>query len=45
MSEVLELARRGLVKSHIQGFGLDEATDAYDALSAGQLQGRAVIVP
>jgi propanol-preferring alcohol dehydrogenase len=45
LSEVLELARRGLVKSHIQRFGLDEATDAYDALSAGQLEGRAVIVP
>jgi propanol-preferring alcohol dehydrogenase len=45
LSEVLELARRGLVKSHIQRFGLDEATDAYDALGTGQLEGRAVIVP
>jgi propanol-preferring alcohol dehydrogenase len=45
LSEVLDLARRGLVKAHTQRFGLDEATSAYDALSAGALQGRAVIVP
>jgi propanol-preferring alcohol dehydrogenase len=39
------MARRGLVKSRIEQFGLDEATEAYDALSAGELEGRAVIVP
>ena len=42
---MLDLARRGIVKAHIQRFGLDDATKAYDALSAGQLEGRAVIVP
>ncbi|HZA78024.1 MAG TPA: alcohol dehydrogenase catalytic domain-containing protein [Acidimicrobiales bacterium] len=45
LSEVPDLARQGLVKAHIQRFGLDDATNAYDALSAGQLEGRAVIVP
>jgi alcohol dehydrogenase, propanol-preferring len=45
LSEVLDLARRGLVKAHTQRFGLDQAMDAYDALDAGELEGRAVIVP
>jgi alcohol dehydrogenase, propanol-preferring len=45
LSEVLDLARRGLVKAHVQRFGLDAAGDAYDALGAGELEGRAVIVP
>ncbi|HET6687117.1 MAG TPA: zinc-binding dehydrogenase [Jiangellaceae bacterium] len=45
LSEVLDLARRGLVKAHTQRFGLDQAIDAYDALDAGELEGRAVIVP
>jgi propanol-preferring alcohol dehydrogenase len=45
LGEVLDLARRGLVKAHIQRFGLDAAGDAYDALGAGELEGRAVIVP
>ncbi len=45
LSEVLDLARRGLVKAHVHRFGLDEAVDAYDALRAGELEGRAVIVP
>jgi propanol-preferring alcohol dehydrogenase len=45
LSEVLDLARRGLVKAHVQRFGLDAAGAAYDALGAGELEGRAVIVP
>ena len=45
LSEVLDLARRGLVKAHVHRFGLDEAADAYAALGAGALEGRAVIVP
>ena len=36
---------RGLVKAHVQRFALDAAGDAYDALGAGELEGRAVIVP
>jgi alcohol dehydrogenase, propanol-preferring len=45
LSEVLDLARRGLIKAHVQRFGLDAAGDAYNALVAGTLEGRAVIVP
>ena len=45
LTEVLDLARRGLIKAHVQRFGLDTAGDAYDALAAGTLEGRAVIVP
>ena len=45
LSEVLDLARRGLVKAHTRQFGLGDAINAYDALSAGELEGRAVIVP
>jgi propanol-preferring alcohol dehydrogenase len=45
LGEVLDLARRGLVRAHVHGFGLNEAADAYDALGAGGLEGRAVAVP
>jgi alcohol dehydrogenase, propanol-preferring len=45
LGEVLDLARRGLVKAHTRRFALEQATDAYDALDAGELRGRAVIVP
>ena len=45
LSEVLDLARRDLVKAHVRRFGLDAAGDAYDALAAGTLEGRAVVVP
>jgi alcohol dehydrogenase, propanol-preferring len=45
LGEVLDLARRGLVKAHVQRFGLDEAAAAYDALRGGALEGRAVVVP
>jgi alcohol dehydrogenase, propanol-preferring len=45
LSEVLDLARRGLVKAHTRQFELGDAINAYDALSAGELEGRAVIVP
>jgi propanol-preferring alcohol dehydrogenase len=37
LTEVLDLSRRGLVRAHVHRFGLDEATDAYDALDAGDL--------
>jgi alcohol dehydrogenase, propanol-preferring len=43
--ELLELARRGRVTAHIERFGLDQAGAAYDSLRAGEVQGRAVIVP
>lgn len=45
LREVLDLARRGMIEAHVERFGLDDATTAYDRLAAGDLEGRAVIVP
>jgi alcohol dehydrogenase, propanol-preferring len=45
LSEVLDLARRGLIRAHIQQFPLSDAVSAYDRLQSGKLEGRAVIVP
>jgi propanol-preferring alcohol dehydrogenase len=43
--EVIALAERGLITSHIERFELDRAPDAYQALARGEVLGRAVIVP
>jgi len=43
--EVLALAERGRVRAHVQRFTLEDAPRAYEAMVAGDLQGRAVIVP
>ncbi|MFG3104878.1 NAD(P)-dependent alcohol dehydrogenase [Streptomyces sp. NPDC048182] len=43
--EVLELARAGAVSVHTETYSLDEAPLAYERLHAGQVNGRAVIVP
>lgn len=43
--EVLGLAARGLLTPQICRFELHEAITAYDEMQAGELQGRAVIVP
>jgi propanol-preferring alcohol dehydrogenase len=43
--EVIALAERGLITSHIERFELDRAPDAYRALARGEVLGRAVIVP
>jgi propanol-preferring alcohol dehydrogenase len=43
--QVLELAARGLVYAKVATFDLDRAGDAYRAMEAGELQGRAVITP
>jgi propanol-preferring alcohol dehydrogenase len=43
--EVLELAGRGLLRAETTTFPLDAAPDAYDALAAGAISGRAVVVP
>ena len=45
LMEVLALAQSGHIKAHTQTFSLDDATTAYDKLAAGELHGRAVIVP
>jgi propanol-preferring alcohol dehydrogenase len=43
--EVLDLASRGLVHPKVATFPLDRAVDAYRQMAAGQLEGRAVVVP
>ena len=42
---VLALAQAGAISAHVQRFSLDEAPVAYERLAAGQIEGRAVIVP
>ncbi len=43
--EVIALARAGKVRPRVQRFSLDEAPAAYEQMRAGQLHGRAVVVP
>ncbi|WP_019815569.1 NAD(P)-dependent alcohol dehydrogenase [Saccharomonospora saliphila] len=43
--EVLELAARGLLRTEIARYGLDEAVEAYHRLEEGTLTGRAVVTP
>ena len=45
LHEVIALARRGLIKPHVQRFPLEEAMHAYELMEQGQLSGRAVMVP
>ena len=43
--EVLELAKAGKIRAHIERFRLEQAADAYEKMRAGELDGRAVICP
>jgi len=43
--EVLDLARAGQVEVATQRYSLDDGPKAYEALAAGTVRGRAVIVP
>jgi len=43
--EVLALGREGLIHSAVQTFPLDQTIEAYRQLRAGEIEGRAVIVP
>jgi alcohol dehydrogenase, propanol-preferring len=45
LSEVLDLARRGLISAHVERYPLADALTAYEKLHAGEVEGRAVIVP
>jgi propanol-preferring alcohol dehydrogenase len=45
LREVVELAKKGLIKHQIQKFGLSEANDALDQLREGKILGRGVLVP
>jgi alcohol dehydrogenase, propanol-preferring len=44
LAEVLALARAGRIRAQVQEFGLDHVVTAYDALRAGRVAGRAVVV-
>lgn len=43
--EVVELARSGAIRANVETFPLGEASTAYQRLEAGEIQGRAVVVP
>jgi propanol-preferring alcohol dehydrogenase len=45
LSEVIELARTGRIRVHTTRFPLHQAHEAYAALRAGRLEGRAVVCP
>ena len=45
LQEVVSPARRGLPDVHVQGFSLDDALEAYEALEKGEIHGWAVMVP
>jgi propanol-preferring alcohol dehydrogenase len=45
LAEVLALARAGKLRPHIERFPLSRVQEAYDALRAGRLEGRAVVIP
>ena len=45
LAEVIALARHGRIRAHVDRFTLEDAQVAYQRLRAGQVKGRAVIVP
>jgi alcohol dehydrogenase, propanol-preferring len=45
LREVMELAKKGLIKHNVQKFSLSEANDALDLLREGKILGRGVLVP
>jgi propanol-preferring alcohol dehydrogenase len=45
LGEVMELAKKGLIKHHVQKFGLSEANDAMGLLREGKILGRGVLIP
>jgi alcohol dehydrogenase, propanol-preferring len=45
LAEVLDLAARGLITPTVTTYSLDDAAQAYADLEAGEVRGRAVVVP
>ena len=45
LMEILDLARAGKIRAHVERFSLDDAGLAYERLAAGTVTGRAVVVP
>jgi propanol-preferring alcohol dehydrogenase len=42
---VIALAEVGKIRAHVQSFAFADAPGAYEAMRAGALQGRAVVIP
>jgi len=45
LMEVIAMARDGRIHTETAEFPLEQALDVYDKLKAGQINGRAVLVP
>lgn len=45
LTEVIAMARNGHIHAEVAEFPLDQAVDVYAKLKAGQIRGRAVVVP
>ncbi|WP_434593716.1 NAD(P)-dependent alcohol dehydrogenase [Brevibacterium sp. 1718] len=45
LHEVVDMYRSGQIKPEIERYGLDDGLEAYRKLQAGELSGRAVVVP
>jgi alcohol dehydrogenase, propanol-preferring len=45
LAEVVDLARRGVVRVEVERHGLDRATEVFERLRAGRVRGRAVLTP
>ena len=45
LGEVIALARSGRISAHVERFPLTGAQTAYEKLRAGELSGRAVVLP
>lgn len=45
LADVIALARAGRIKAHVERFPLNDASAAYEKLRAGDIRGRAVIIP
>jgi alcohol dehydrogenase, propanol-preferring len=45
LHEVVAMYRAGQIRPEVQRFEMDRALDAYEALEAGRLSGRAVVMP
>jgi propanol-preferring alcohol dehydrogenase len=43
--EVVAMYRAGQIRPEVERFGMDQALEAYRRLEAGELSGRAVVVP
>jgi len=43
--EVLELARAGRIRAHVERYPLDRVAEVYDKLRRGEVDGRAVVCP